>query len=69
MSENKFTKEDLKGALTLFMIAVFFWAVISMFASAMKTTDDLHGVDNCGKTYPINYFVYTNLFCEIKEES
>lgn len=43
---------------------VFFWACASLLTSIIKIAPDF---DNCGKTYPIDYVLYTNLFCEIKE--
>ena len=43
------------------ILVVWFW--ISIFASGIKERDD-----NCGKNYPIDYVLNTNLFCEITDE-
>jgi hypothetical protein len=39
------------------------WLMLSILSSAAKMD-----LDNCGKTYPIDYIFYTNAFCEIKFE-
>lgn len=44
-------------------IAVLVWSMVSFMSSIVKAT---LVYDNCGKTYPIDYVLYTNLFCEIK---
>lgn len=43
---------------------VICWLVLSSMGSAFKASP---GSDTCDKTYPIDYILYTNLFCEIKE--
>jgi len=42
-------------------LAIFAWVAISFMASMIKS-----GTNSCSNTYPIDYIVYTNLFCEIK---
>ena len=42
------------------------WLADSFACSVMKSSKPYNDVSNCGKTYPIDYIFYTNLFCEIK---
>jgi len=44
------------------LMAFAFWFCISVLASHEKARKE-----SCGKNYPIDYFFFTNLFCEIKE--
>lgn len=44
------------------VMAIVVWVVFSMMTSAAK-----NDLDNCDKTYPIDYVLYTNMFCEIEE--
>lgn len=46
---------------------VFCWCVASVACSAVKSYTPYNGVSNCGKDYPIDYIIYTGLFCEIKK--
>ena len=41
----------------------FVWLIASMMASGLKTEHN-----NCGKNYPIDYLLATNLFCEMNED-
>lgn len=51
------------------------WALLSFTGSFIKNLDrDMYSdrystahvsASNCGKTYPIDFILYTNLFCEI----
>ena len=50
---------DYKVALVIGFLTC--WLVLSSIGSAFKE------ISNCGKTYPIDYILYNNLFCEIKE--
>ena len=40
-----------------------FWVIFSFTASMFKDM-----AENCGKQYPIDYVLYTNLFCETHGE-
>ena len=51
-----------QNALPLLML----WVTASFACSIMKSYTPYNDVSNCGKTYPIDYIFYTNLFCEIK---
>ena len=44
--------------LALFIV----WLFVSMLASSLKSENEL-----CDKTYPIERYFITNLFCEIKQ--
>ena len=52
---------DLGFKLFLVGVAIFMWALFSLMASDTKAEQG-----NCHKTYPIDYVLYTNLFCEVK---
>lgn len=46
------------------ILSVFaYWVLFSFASSSFKETKG-----NCGKAYPIDYVLYSNLFCEIKDE-
>lgn len=51
---------DFLNALPILIIG---WISFSIIGSAFKI-----GKNNCGKSYPIDYVIYTNAFCEIKGE-
>ena len=53
----KYIKENTVGIITVLL----FWALISVVGSMWKNADKA-----CAKTYPVDYIIYTNLFCEIK---
>lgn len=46
----------------------FIWLMVSVMASEQKARPSFSDKEatNCGKTYPIDYIIATNLFCEIK---
>jgi hypothetical protein len=44
------------------IVALFLWVYLSVIASHIKS-DSL----NCDVSYPIDYILFTGLFCEIKE--
>lgn len=52
----------LTRALVLALLAAAIWLVLSVFSSMGKAIKD-----NCGKQYHIGNFLYTNLFCEVKD--
>jgi hypothetical protein len=53
------TREDrLFSAILGFLV----WLLVSAGASAIKLDNG-----SCGKKYPVDYVLYTNLFCEIKD--
>lgn len=54
------TKELLGFAIT----GIALWAALGVASSALKAAGSNN---NCGKNYPIDYVIYTNLFCEIKQ--
>jgi hypothetical protein len=54
---QKFIEEYLWPIIQVLAI----WGILSATSSMFKAE-----FDNCGKTYPIDYVLYTNLFCEIK---
>ena len=56
---QKFIKDHV---VTIGMI-LSLWALFSIAASIIKVGER---TNTCGKTYPIDYVLYTNLFCEIK---
>ena len=64
-SMRKFIAEYYFPILMVFTI----WAAFSFFASAVKS-DPRPGTkeSNCYKKYPIDYVLYTNLFCEIRRD-
>ncbi len=50
--------------------AIAVWAALSFTGSFIKQIDKEDFLrepkgNNCGQTYPIDYILYTNLFCEI----
>jgi hypothetical protein len=45
----------------LYLLAI--WAVMSFLGSMVKASNL---IDGCGKTYPVDYVIFTNLFCEIE---
>lgn len=52
-------------------ILAILWLFLSFVGSFIKPLERLDKgtreySGNCGKTYPIDYIIYTNLFCEIK---
>jgi hypothetical protein len=52
----------------LIAVVIFVWAILSVLGSVIKS--DVGGANsgantNCGKNYPIDYVIATNLFCEI----
>lgn len=47
--------------LSILPFIFMMWIGASFIFSVVKT------MGACGKDYPIDYIVYTNLFCEIKE--
>lgn len=59
MRLNDSTKERIKALLLV-------WVIASLLGSAFKSSGGIRGYDNCGKAYPIDYVIATNLFCEIK---
>jgi hypothetical protein len=59
MMQIKESEVYLNSIVCMFVI----WLMLSIVSSALKMD-----LDNCGKTYPIDYLVYTNAFCEIKFE-
>ena len=50
---------DIIGLLT----GIGFYFAVSLIASETKVMNG-----HCGKTYPIDYVVYTDWFCEIKDD-
>jgi len=54
----------MKLKLIPFIMGIGFYFAASLIASEAKV---LNG--HCGKTYPIDYVIYTDWFCEIKEKS
>lgn len=50
---------DWKDVLFTVSCIFFIWALISLIGSDVK-----HRRDNCGKVYPIDSVIHTNLFCE-----
>ena len=52
-----YIKENAAGIITVLLV----WVCISVIGSMWKNADKA-----CAKTYPIDYIIYTKLFCEIK---
>lgn len=49
------------------VLPVVIWTCLSLMGSFQKSFPDITDrTNNCGKTYPIDYVIYTNLFCEVK---
>ena len=46
----------------LYILLFVFWLGVSVMASSIKARNEL-----CDKTYPIERYFITNLFCEIKQ--
>lgn len=44
-------------------MAITIWLVLSLFGSFVKT-----GNNNCGKSYYVDYIIYTKLFCEVRND-
>ncbi|MCF5862669.1 hypothetical protein K3H50_04745 [Aeromonas veronii] len=59
MRLSDLAKERIKALLLV-------WVLASLLGSVFKSSSGIRGYDNCGKTYPIDYVIATNLFCEIK---
>ena len=55
----------LKKIIKECSVPFVFWCAASVACSAIKSYEPYSETSNCGKTYPIDYIVYTNLFCEI----
>jgi len=45
------------------IVYIFIYFCICVIGSEIKALSD-----SCDKTFPMDYIVYTNLFCEIKSE-
>ena len=56
----------LKKIINEYSVPFAFWCTASVACYAMKSYEPCNETSNCGKTYPIDYIIYTNLFCEIK---
>jgi hypothetical protein len=55
----------MKEKITLALpIVLAVWLMLSITGSAVKSASNL-----CGNTYPIDYVLYNNWFCEIEEQS
>lgn len=68
-----------KEYLRRMVLCICVWALLSFIGSFIKQLDgdkysDIYGAkygglrvvtNNCGRTYPIDYILYNNLFCEI----
>ena len=54
---------DKQYILDAVIVLVFVWVVMSFFGSGIKEANN-----NCGNTYPIDYVLMNNLFCEIDKE-
>jgi hypothetical protein len=53
--------KSVRDVFISFAIAIFIYTFLCLVGSAIK----LEG--RCGKTYPIDYIIYSDLFCEIKK--
>lgn len=53
----------MKELLPMFIIFWFGFCILGSFFKVLPTD----GENSCGKTYPIDYIIYTNLFCEVKD--
>ena len=53
----------MKLELIPLLMGVGFYFAASLIASEAKVLNN-----HCGKTYPIDYVIYTDWFCEIKDE-
>ena len=58
-------------ALNVAAIIIGTWLMLSFISSTFKAMTTYRASDqtyfnNCGKVYPIDYSLFTNLFCEIK---
>jgi len=56
----------MKGILTItktLAIIFYAWAFCSLIGSMIKASPS---ADGCGKNFPIDYVIATNLFCEIE---
>ena len=56
---------DLKEMIPMFVMIYMCLCLLGSFFKALPSTKD---IPTCDKTYPIDYVIYTNLFCEIKKE-
>jgi hypothetical protein len=54
--------EDKAGVATIVVTTFALWCVLSIMGSAGKTAEEA-----CSLDYPIDYIIYTGLFCEIGE--
>ena len=61
-------KEKIKVALITARDIAFVWVFVCVLGSWVKQMDDAHNEDNCGKSYPIGYIIYTDLFCEVDND-
>ncbi len=64
----------LKPILNVIAIIIGTWVALSIVSSTFKTMTTYRPSDktffnNCGKTYPIDYVLFTNLFCEINKDN
>mgnify|MGYP000070505643 CR=1 FL=1 len=57
-------REVDKDYMVAFVFAVAVWITLSVVGSIIKQGE---AIKACGKIYPIDYVIYTNLFCAIKE--
>ena len=51
-----------KDTIEWVCMIVIVWTLIGILFSGLRTEKD-----NCDKTYPVDYIIYTQWFCEIKE--
>ena len=54
----------MKKSAQVAAIGFGLWALASLMGSLVKTGPMSN---SCGKSYPIDYVIYTNLFCEIEK--
>ena len=61
---GKMKNSDFYGYYAALIALIFaVWILLSLMASGVKTEHN-----NCGKNYPIDYLLATNLFCEMNED-
>ena len=53
----------MRNYIEVAVIVFVLWCGTSVLTSAIKSENG-----NCGKTYPIDYVIYANLFCEVQSK-
>ena len=54
----------LRQVYNALFFAVLIWGAASFLGSMTKSSSLMN---SCGRNFPVDYIIYTNLFCEIKD--